>query len=556
VTRDGATSNAHGSRLRRARPYVFVAILAIAAYANTLGHPFVYDDSDIARSPLLHDPWNLRAIFNGEHYGPRKALMQLYRPLSDWSCLLNYRANEILFGRGESAFGFHAVDIALHAAVVCLVLASLVAIGLSRRVALIAAILFALHPVHTETVACNVNRSDSQATLFGLAFLLFHARRATAPAAIAYACAMWSKESAAAFFPLAIATDWLSSARAASGESADHERSVARPFPFAAYGVFAAVLALWLGARAWALRDLPPSFTPIDNPLQTASAWERVLTAAAVQARYLLLLVWPVGLSSDYSFDAIRIARSIDDPRVLAFAAVVGLAVLASWRLRRSMPAVALGVIGYAIVFAPTSNFVFPIGTIMAERLAYTPSILFCVLAALALAELRAATTPVVALIACAFLALTVARNRTWSDPLTFCREQIRTSPRSAKAHVNLASALGNAGDDRGALEEYERALAILPDYPGIEYQRGNALHRLNADPSAIVEAYRNAIRCEPSDVNARVNLAWTLLDAGREDEARPIVAEIRALDPRHPILASLEGRLAASRRASTPNSR
>jgi tetratricopeptide (TPR) repeat protein len=179
----------------------------------------------------------------------------------------------------------------------------------------------------------------------------------------------------------------------------------------------------------------------------------------------------------------------------------------------------------------------------MAERLAYAPSILFCALAGIAAWELRPAGPRIAAAAAVACLWLAIERNETWSDDLTLAREQVRTSPRSAKAHVNLASALGNAGDDRGALAAYERALEILPGYPGAEYQRGNALHRLGADPELVVGAYRRAIQFEPSDVRAHVNLAWTLFDTGRADEARRVVAEIRRLDPRHPMLPKLEQR-------------
>src|SRR4051812_6676556 len=158
------------ARMRRALPYVSIALLALIAYANTLGHPFVYDDSHIARSPLLHDPWNLRAIWNSEFYGPRKVALALYRPLADWGYLANARVNEILLGDGSKPFGFHAVDISLHAAASCLLYAWLRRMRVESAAAWIAALLFAVHPLHTETVAPTVNRSDSQACVLGLAF--------------------------------------------------------------------------------------------------------------------------------------------------------------------------------------------------------------------------------------------------------------------------------------------------------------------------------------------------------------------------------------------------
>ena len=539
------------SRAWSVMPYLAIALLSIVAYANTLHFPFVYDDCDIVRSPLLHDPWNLRAVWNSEFYGMQKAEYLLYRPLADWGYLLNYRANELVFGDGASAIGFHAVDILLHAAVGCLIFAWLRRLKLDAPVCLIAALLFSLHPLHTETVANTTNRSDAQASLFGLAFLILHGLRIPIVPAALYLCAMWSKESAAAFLPLAIAMDAMFRGRAESSSSLEIPDATRRRWPLREYALLAGTLAVWLMLRSRALEGLRSPPAPIDNPLQVATTAERLWTAAAVQLRYLWLLVCPVGLSSDLSYDQIPIVRSFANVAVLGFFAIFLCAAAVAWRLRRRAPAAAFAILGYAILFSTTSNFALAIGTVMAERLAYTPSILFCTLLGLALWQMRLfvgtrTVAAIVGTVCCCFLWLTIRRNETWSDNLTFFREQARTSPRSAKAHVNFGSALGNIGDDRGVVVEYELALAILPGYPGIDYQLGNALRRLNAEPQRIIDAYHRAILVDTTDVDARANLAWTLIDLGRKDEARAVVREMRALAPDHLLLPKLEGRLAA----------
>jgi len=311
--------------------------------------------------------------------------------------------------------------------------------------------------------------------------------------------------------------------------------------------------------RELALHGIPPFFAPIDNPLQAVPPLERVLTAAVVQLRYLRLLAVPIGLSSDYSYDEIPIVRDPLDPRVLAFALLVIAAAAITWRARRERSVLAIAIGGYAILFSVTSNFLAPIGTIMAERLAYMPSILFCALAGIALWEVRSRSArraaAVVASLACGlFLALTIARNQTWSDELAFSRAQVASAPNSAKAHANLASALGDVGDDRGVVAEYEKALAILPAYPRAHFELGNALHRLNEDPARIVDAYLHAIALDPRDVDARVNLAWTLVELGRPDEARAVVDEITDLKPDHPEIARLAKRVARRRPRRRPS--
>jgi hypothetical protein len=527
-----------GTLLRRILPYLALVVLAFLAYANTLHHPFVYDDSHIARSPLLHDPWNLRAIWNGDFYGPRKPALSLYRPLADWGDLLNVRLNEIVFGDALRPLGFHLVDILMHAAVSCLMFAWLRRLRLATAVCLIATLFFCVHPVHTETVACTINRSDAQASIFGLAFLITHARRVPVVPALMYLCAMWSKESAVAFFPLAVAMDALVPPQGAR-----------KRWPLGAYGLLAAALGLWFWLRAGALAGIPTNPTFQENPLQIASALDRCLTAGVVQLRYLRLLCLPIGLSSDYSYDEIPTVHGFSDPAALGFIALLIAAIALAWKLRARMPAVTLAILGYAILFSTTSNFLVPIGTIMAERLVYMPSILYCALAGIALWRLRGivgerAIAVAVGIACAACVWLTIQRNETWSDNLTFYREQVRTAPHSAKAHGNLALAWVEAGDDRAAIVEYQRALEILPFYPRTYYLLGNALHRLKEDPEQIIYAYRQAILVDPKHTDARVNLALTLIELERYDEARVVIGELRALEPQHPWLADLEKRL------------
>lgn len=557
----GSAVEAGRSRLGRAWPYAAIVLLSILAYANTLGHGFVYDDSHIARSPLLHEPWNLRAVWNGDFYGPRKPQLTLYRPLADWGFLLNYRLNELLFGDGPSSIGFHSVDILLHAAVGCLMFAWLRRLELALPVCLIAALLFSVHPLHTETVANTANRSDAQAAVFGLAFLLLHARRVPVLPAVLYMCAMWSKESAVAFFPLAVAMDALlpgtyapDSALGTGGGMVAKKR-----WPLLDYAVLGATLALWFWLRARALGGLPMNFTFVENPLQVASLTDRILTAGAIQLRYLGLLCLPIGLSSDYSYDEIPTVHSFIDPGALGFFGVLIAAIALGWRLRFSMPAVTLAILGYAVLFSTTSNFLLPIGTMMAERLAYTPSILFCALVAIGVWELRTrvgvcAIAVAVGVTCSVFLVLSLERNKTWKDNPTFSREQVRTAPRSAKAHISMGLSLVESGDERGAIQEYERSLEILPFYPRTHYLLGNALHRLKEDPERVIRSYQQVIVLDPTHIDARVNLALTLIELGRLDEARLVVDEIRALDPKHEWLPELAKRLSGQAgRSGTP---
>jgi tetratricopeptide (TPR) repeat protein len=509
------------------------AALAIAAYANTLGYGLVSDDSNILKSPLLHDPWNLRAVFEGGFWLRR---LGLYRPLFDWSCLLNYRLNEILFGSGESGFGFHAVNILLHAAASVLFYAWLRTLKPPGFVVALAAWLFAVHPIHTEAVANVTGRSEPIAAMFGFAFLILHRRGSAIAAPLAYLAAVFSKESAIVFLPIAVLADAFLS-------FGERRRLVAR------YAGCAAITVVWWLLRAHALsRDAGMLVSFVENPLVAASVGERVLTAAVIQLEYAKLLALPIGLSTDYSFAQTSIVSSFDVSVLVSAIAAVAFAALA-WLARRRAPAVSLAVCAYATSFSITSNLFFPIGSILAERFAYTPSAFACLLAAWAawLLARAAGERTVLAVSAAILVALTILtcrRNRVWKDEITLFEDQARTAPRSAKAHFNLGVTLSKSGDPRGAIAELEESLRIYADYPMTHLVLANELLHV-PDPERSLAEYREALRLAPHFTEAHVFLAHALLDLGRVEEASAEIAELRARDPACADLAQLEALLA-----------
>src|SRR5262245_17235890 len=166
-----------GSAAAAVRPSLLLgpwlpALLGALCYLNTLGNGFAYDDNSIVRlNPLIHSLGDWRSIWlrdwwysQGEQGGglTDPSRDRLYRPLTTFSFALNYAVH------GLHPAGFHAVNVALHAGVCALVWL------LGRRlfddlnVASIAAVIFAVHPIHAEPVAGLVGRAEILATLFML----------------------------------------------------------------------------------------------------------------------------------------------------------------------------------------------------------------------------------------------------------------------------------------------------------------------------------------------------------------------------------------------------
>jgi len=497
---------ADGPAIRRGILLVVLAIglVSILPYAGTLSNELVADDFELLFDhPSLGNPLDLFGTLGSSYWGQGD---DLYRPLTLWSLSLNHALNRALGYPGEHPAGYHLFNVLAHFAV------SLVFYGFSRRVgltawaALAAALLFAAHPLHTEAVTTIVGRSELLAALFGLTFLTLHrSSRSVALGAVALFLALTSKESALTFLLLAIGMDLcLPTARP--------------PRRLAAYGVYGLTVAVWLAMRAWAIGDGSVGIPFIDNPLAQAGLRERILTALTVQFDYLRLHFWPLGLSSDYSFDQIPLAATPFAPRIIGLAGLGLAAVGAAWWRRRSEPAWLFAVISYALLFSLTANVLFPIGTIMGERLAYSPSLAVCLGLGLAAHAMRrawgrwTAIVPVGVLLI--FVGLTVERNRTWKDWSSYVTAQTRSAPQSAKAHYNMAVLLFERGDLEGSEASCLQATSIFPGYAEA-WDRLGRVFAERADHPRAVAAYLQATEIHSGFAAAWEHLADARLAAG-----------------------------------------
>jgi tetratricopeptide (TPR) repeat protein len=162
-------------------------------------------------------------------------------------------------------------------------------------------------------------------------------------------------------------------------------------------------------------------------------------------------------------------------------------------------------VLVYAILFSSTANLLFPIGTMMGERLAYLPSLGLALLLAILLARSRHWKTVLVT-VALVFAARTAIRNLDWLNADRFYTRLGETSPNSAKSHYSYGVLRATGGDDVGAIAAYDRAIAIFPAYSEAYHNRGNALARLGRRAEAIA-SYRQCLRFDPGHTGAAFNL-------------------------------------------------
>ena len=546
---------------RTAWLHAALLVLAVAAvYGRTLAVPFYLDDfSSIRENDLLYHWQGVGALWRWQ---PMRIVAYL-------SLALNFRLG------GFAPAGYHLFNTAVHA-LAALALYALAAGSLrtprvratmpaaaAEWLPLAAALLFAVHPLHTQAVTYVVQRLASMAALFYIGSLACYVRARLAPGrpgrvawsaacVLAAGLAFFTKENTATL-PLAAllleAVCFAPGRRRLLGTAAGSA---------AALALFA--FAYWAGRSAGAAAAGPVA--ALGREVEAIPRGRYFATQLPVVADYLRMFAWPAGLHLDHD---VRLRTGLLEPGVLAAGALhVALlgAAAASWRRR---PMIAFGLLLHYLAHAIESS-VIPIRDLAFEHRAYLPDAGLCLVAAwLLAAELparRATARLALPLAAALVLALGIAawrRNETWRDPLAFWRSNVALAPGKARPHGMLGRWLLEAGRPAEALGSLEAATRLRGpgdlDPSGAELDAINtmwALRALGRHDEALAVAARFADRPMPASIRAGfdVNIGNVYFDQGRFAEAegafrRALVAWPDCL----PALANLASACAQSGR-------
>ncbi len=540
--------NGPPDRGRALGPAVVFA-LAVLAFAPTLENDFVYDDVlHVTQNPLITSLGKIPTLLTTGYFAgysltldptnrPRGGV--LYRPLVTISFALNYAMG------GLRPIGYHVVNILLHAGVSLAVYALGCRLLLTRGGATVAAALFAVHPLHTEAVAGIVGRADllmALGVLLALHGYLRGGRAGRLGSLAAFALGLLSKEQAVMLPPLLVLADLH--ARMQSSRSprwaALVRGSLIRLSPYVG------ILGVYLSLRIWVVGKLvlragvlAASF--LDNPLVHAPSETRVLTALAVGGRYLMLCLWPFPLSPDYSYNQIPLATSLFDGRVLLAALLWGSLIALGVRSgMRGSSAAGFFVLFTLVTFFPVSNLLFPITTIMGERLFYLPSVGLSWLAGLGWQIARAWTDRppiwhtawgILAVLLLIFTVQTVSYGQIWRDDLTLFSHAVQVAPQSARTHYLLGL---HATTPEASLREFEEAVRIYPEFPArhadFNVNLGARLLQAERIEDAIT-ALDRAVTLAPRMKGAHYNLGLAYAKQGRWMEAEARYRQALALD-------------------------
>jgi tetratricopeptide (TPR) repeat protein len=382
----------------------------------------------------------------------------------------------------------------------------------------IVAALFAVHPVHVESVAWISQRKDVLSTLFWLLTLWSYQWYARAPGArrylivlVCFIAGLLSKPivSMAPITMLLIDAWPLERIDRTRPAWPQWRRLAVEKLPFAAL----AVVSLWLTLQSQLERG---AVTEATAPLLL-----RAGNATQSYIAYLLRLCWPAGLSPFYPY-----RWTLNPSLVTVSAAALLLITALAVRVRKQLPAVPVGWFWYLATLIPVIGFVKVGAHAMADRLTYVPSIGIFVAVVWATAAgvvrrtwLRLAALTAAALAVAALSVTARAQVWHWRSGEALWRHAIDVEPSNARALANLAATLAGEGRTSEALAFYRDAVRLTPDEPKLLVNYGMALAAIGDRSSALVEL-RRAIQLDPGYAKAHLHLADQLAASGRFDEA------------------------------------
>ncbi|MGB8131707.1 MAG: tetratricopeptide repeat protein [Candidatus Angelobacter sp.] len=467
---------------------------AILAYCLTSRFGFVFDDrKQVLENSTLAHLGSIPGYFSHPG-GYLVGDFSYYRPLFGVWTNLNY----FMFGLHPS--GWHIALLLLHAFVVFLCFHMLLALLGDVAAAATGALIFAVHPIHVESVAWISGSTDPLAAAFLLVAFLSYLKAREKPALIffswlAFAASLLCKETAL-IFPFLI----LSYALLLGDENQRKLQSAVK-----SAAPYFAVTAIYTAVRIHVLGGFSHTLTPL--PLKVV-----LLTLPSIVIFYLGLLLAPTGLSPFYDTPYIKTASVTGFLAPTLILLMLG-GILTVWvlHLRKSGQAKASRQVVFFLAWTifllvPAFNLTaLDIGEIAHDRYLYLPSIGVCALIALVMkgagerlhlsVYFRNLAVAAVAIILCT---ATIAQSVFWKDDMTLYKRGASMAPANMGAQSNLANTYFEAGDFEHGIAVYKRILMLDPSFVNSYYNLGVAYYKLG-DHAQAQSYLQKAISLRPT---------------------------------------------------------
>jgi Flp pilus assembly protein TadD len=441
---------ADNSHLIRRRLFWMLSIAALILFGSTIQHGFVLDDlAVIENNRFVQEGFGgIPDLFSTFYWkGFWDANAGLYRPLSmvmfaiEWAVSPNTPAIH------------HFVNVLLYALTIGVLFKLLLKLlpNYSVWVSFAIALIFLVHPSHTEVVANIKSRDEILCFLFFLLTFrsILNAREGktidTVKTVLLFLACLLSKEAGIMYLPILGLYFWMVK-----------KESIGL--------VFKKLLPLLIITGAWLILHqlvihtdpTPPiQYGYHDNSLIACQDGSRYATGIGILGRYLLETVAPYNLSYDYSYNQIPCLSFTSLPVIGTLAALI-LSTVIVVKTRKSKPEIAFGILFFFITIALVTNIFSLIGTTYANRLIYAPSLgiiiafvigVFTLFKAQQTEKWQSAAVLISVLIGIVFSVKTIQRNKAWESNMTLFTADVQNSPNSARVHFNYGVLKMNTED-------------------------------------------------------------------------------------------------------------
>jgi tetratricopeptide (TPR) repeat protein len=517
-----------------------IALVAacLTVYHRVGGFAFVFDD-------LLFIVSNPQVAGGFSWEGIRRALAEPYG--ANWQPLttLIYMSNIALFGM--NAGPHHWVSLLFHSlAAVCLFL---VLKRLTGRLwtSAFAAGLFAVHPVHVESVAWLTEVKDPVSSLFWLFGLVGWAHYAARPSAGRYAVVaglfalgLLTKPIVVTFPVVLLLLDWWPLGRMAG----------------AGHGTTSPLKLIWeklpLFLLAGATSVVAITTQRMMGTMSSGYKYRPAARAANALVSYIVYLtdiVWPSGLAAYYPYPTTGYLQW----QVIGSAALLAGVTAFALLIRRSQPWLLAGWLWYLVTLLPVLGLIQVGGQARADRYLYLPLIGVGICLAWGAPSLaqrvrhgRSVLAGIALIVLTALAAVALVQTEHWRTSVALWRRALETTRDNWVAENNYAAELHVLGRYSEALEHHREAARLQPASPEHRFRYANGLALVGQYEDAIRE-YRAYLMLRPADAESTYRLGLLLLRVGRPAEARLALLEVLRLSPRHEKARAALGRIDGS---------
>ncbi len=516
---------------------VLAAVLGgvLATYGRALAARAQYMDDKFYLGPLIRHPsWGaLKTIF-GEVLAP-SLVNGYYQPLAQVSIMLDFLDP----AAASSLVPFHRTALLLHLLNVALIVVLLHRLFGNWLGAGLLGLLYGVHPLNADAVLWVAERKTVLSTAFALASLLFYlayVRRAAetggrawksyGAALLAYACALLSKPTALPVVALLLVLDYWPLARLG-------RRTLLEKVPFLVLAMLSGGVALASqvhSGQGGTMEYVKYSYLP--------------LTVLYGVGFYLLKVVWPAGLVSDYPYPS---PLGLSNPEVLGCAIIaLGAGVAIALSVRRTRAYLAGGLFLLVAIF-PTLGLIRFTSAITTNRSMYLPMVGILLplqwqltgwwrhgIGALKLGR-RALRVTVLGLgvaLAVAGALATLRYEAHWSDTLTLLRYYLGEQPRDWRLHTRMGNEWIARGDHRSALQEFRIAVSLNQSWTENHLNVGRAAFTLG-DYAEAAQAFTTALAQTPRDWRAHMLMGMTRERQGSLEDAMQEFQTAARLAPR-----------------------